>query len=265
MSPHLICDYLYWKFKNNASTSSVNSIRSSINFFTLGLLDLENNIFMIRLFKYFYKERPLKPRYTTFWPVEKLLNFLKTWHPINDLSLKQVTLKTIALIALSSSDRGQTLHLANVKDMNVTPSKIEFVVRQKLKHTRNVLKPTIISCVKSNVEELDVSSYVAHYIELTKEFRGEEGALFLSWKTKKPVVKQSLARWLKLVLGMAGIDTANYKAHSYRGAGLSKAFQKGASLQQIVAAGNWKNASTFKNYYLAPSDESNIGNIILVN
>ena len=221
---------------------------------------------MIRLFKYFYKERPLKARYSTFWPVEKLLNFLKTWHPIHSLSLRQLTLKTIALIALSSSDRGQTLHLASVNNMNVSSNKIEFVIRQKLKHTRKILRPTVITCVKSNIEELDVASHVSHYIDLTKEYRDDNGQLFLSWKTKKPVVKQSLARWLKLVLKLAGIDTNNYKAHSYRGAGLSKAYQRGASLQQIVAAGNWANATTFQRFYNAPPpNETEIGNIILEN
>ena len=221
---------------------------------------------MIRLFKYFYKVRPLKARYSTFWPVEKLLNFLKTWHPIDSLSLRQLTLKTIALIALSSSDRGQTLHLASVNNMNVSPNKIEFVIRQKLKHTRKILRPTVITCVKSNIEELDVASHVSHYIDLTKDYRDDNGQLFLSWKTKKPVVKQSLARWLKLVLKLAGIDTNNYKAHSYRGAGLSKAYQRGASLQQIVAAGNWANATTFQRFYNAPTtNETEIGNIILEN
>ena len=263
ISPILVASYLLHRFKNGSSTSSINSIRSAINFFTLSVLDLENSLIIKKLFKYFYKQRPLCPRYTTFWPVEQLLNFLKSWFPLDSLSLKQLTLKTIALIALTSSDRGQTLHKATIHNMKVSSNKIEFVIRERVKNTRKILKPTIITCVSSAISELDVASHVSFYIEKTNEFRDEKGQLFLSWVTKKPVVRQSLARWLKQVLGLAGIDTSVYKSHSYRGAGLSHAFQKGASIDQIVSAGNWANSSTFKMYYNAPSHTSDVGNLIL--
>ena len=263
LSPQLVCDYLLSKFNDGSSTSSVNTIRSSINFFTLNFLDLENNIFVKKIFKFFYRSKPLKPRYTTFWPVNKVLDFLKNWYPIEDLSLKDLTLKTIALVALTSSDRGQTLHLASVENMEVLPDKILFVIRERVKNTRKVLKPTIITCISSDITELDVALHVSKYIERTSEFRDEGGKLFLSWASKKPVTKQTLARWLKIVLHLAGIDTNTFKAHSYRGAGLSKAYQKGASIEQVVAAGNWANSQIFQSYYNAPSYETPIGALIL--
>lgn len=262
-SPILVASYLLHMFRNGSSTSLINSIRSAINFFTLSVLDLENCVIIKKLFKFFYKQRPLQPRYTTFWPVEQLLNFLRSWFPLESLTLKQLTLKTIALIALTSSDRGQTLHKATIHNMKISPNKIEFVIREKVKNTRKILKPTIITCVSSAISELDVASHVSFYIEKTKDFRDEKGQVFISWLTKKPVVKQSLARWLKEVLSLAGIDTSVYKSHSYRGAGLSHAYQKGASIDQIVRAGNWANSSTFNMYYNAPSHTSNVGNIIL--
>ena len=181
------------------------------------------------------------------------------------LSLKQLTLKTIALMAISSSDRGQTLHLASVKDMQIFNEKILFFIRDKLKHTRKIIKPCVITCVPSTISELNVSSYVSYYIEKTQEFRGETNQLFISWVTKKPVTKQTLARWLKTVLALAGIDTKFFKAHSYRGAGLSKAYQKGATINQIVEAGKWSNSNTFLRYYNAPCQEADIQNVILEN
>ena len=262
LSSKLICDYLLFRFKSGSSTTYVNSIRSAINFFTLSKLNLENDVFIIRLFKYFYKEKPLRARYTSFWPVNKLLEFLKSWHPIQNLSLKQLTLKTIALIALSSSDRGQTIHLASINNMEVSDNKIKFVIRERLKNTRKIIKPTIISCISSKSEDLNVCAYVKDYLERTREFRKDQTQLFISWISKKPVSRTTLARWLKLVLSLAGIDTQKFKAHSYRGAGLSKAFQRGASIHQIVEAGNWSNCGIFKNYYNAPS-EPEIGNLIL--
>ena len=258
-----VCDYLLLKFKSGYSTTHVNTIRSAINFFSASKLDLENNIFLKRLFKYFYKEKPNRARYLTYWPVDKLLEFLKSWHPLSSLSLKQITLKTISLIALSSSDRGQTLHLASVKSMVILEDRIQFIVREKVKNTRKTIRPTIINCLSSNIQELNVAQYVKAYIELTKDFRGEDGQLFISWASKRPVSRQTLARWLKTVLDLAGIDTSTFKSHSYRGAGLSKAFQRGASLHEIVKAGNWSNPNIFKSYYNAPSCNSEVGALIL--
>ena len=260
-----MCEFLYEKFSEGASSSSVNSYNSAINFFTLNSLGLENDPFVKRLFKYFYKVKPIKPKHLTFWPVSKLLNFLETWHPIEDLSLKQLTLKTIAMIALSSSDRGQTIHLASVGNMNIESDKIEFIIKKKIKTTRRILKPTIITCVVTNNEKLNVSNYVLKYIERTKNFREQDGKLFLSWATKKPVSRQTLSRWLVHVLYLSGIDTSSFQAHSYRGAGLSHAFQKGATINQVVQAGSWSNEATFRTFYNAPSSDSAIGKIILEN
>ena len=239
-------------------------MRSSINFFTLNTLDLDENMFVQRLFKYFYKNRPLRPRYNTFWPVSKLLDVLKTWFPIETLDLRSLTLKVIALIALTSSDRGQTLHLISVKDMVISNDKIEFVIKKPTKTTRRILKPIVVTCVSSPTqEELDVANHVKVYLEKTKPYRTSHDNFFISWKTFKPVTKQSLARWLTLVLKIAKIDTSIFTAHSFRGAGLSKALSKGAPISQIVSSGNWSNVSTFLNYYNAPSYDSEIGNIIL--
>ena len=184
---------------------------------------------------------------------------------MDSLSLKQLTLKTIALIALSSSDRGQTIHLASIKNMTTSKDKVQFVIRDIVKNTRKILKPTIITCISTDLEELNVALYVQYYIKTTSSYRNGEDQLFISWASKKPVCRQTLARWLTTVLGMAGINTETFKAHSYRGAGLSKAYQKGASLDQIVKAGNWSNSCIFKNYYHAPSYESSVGALILGN
>ena len=263
MSISLVCDYLNVKFEEGYNSSTLNIMRSSINFFTLSSLDLENNVCIKRLFKYFFNARPIKARYQTYWPVSKLLDLLTTWYPIDSISLKFLTLKVIALIALTSSDRGQTLHLASTKDMIVSDDKIEFIVRDKIKTTKKVLKPTVITCVSSHIEQLNVAAHVKAYLERTATFREPNSPLFLSWATHKPVTRQSLARWLTLVLKMAHIDTSIFKAHSYRGAGLSKALSKGASIKQIIESGNWSNATNFHRFYNAPSYDTPIGNLIL--
>ena len=196
--------------------------------------------------------------------MSQLLNFLETWHPPASLSLKQITLKIIALLAISSSDRGQTLHLANIDDMVLESDCIKFVIKDRLKTTRKILKPKIITCPCSEKEHLNVFVYVNYYLELTKDWRHSTNRkLLLSWRTKSCVTRPTVARWLKTVLKLSGIDTGKYQSHSYRGAGLSNAFFKGVPISQIVAHGSWKNVRTFSNHYCAPSEESDVGKIIL--
>ena len=169
-------------------------------------------------------------------------------------------------MAISASDRGQTLHLARVNAMVVDEEMVKFVILSKTKTTKKVLQPLEIKCVSTDDPAVNVCNYVKFYLNETNSFRSGDAAsqqFFLSWLTKKAVTKQSLARWLCECLRLADIDTSVYKAHSYRGAGLSAAYHKGASLASIVAQGNWKGTGTFLKHYCAPADDSEIGRIIL--
>ena len=214
---------------------------------------------------------PLKPKYFTYWPVKDLLNFLSELHPPSQLSLKLLTLKTLSLIALTSSDRGQIIHLMDIENTALADDNIQFVIFDSLKHTRRILKPKVVTCVSSDIDSLNVSNYVMAYMNRTLSLRAKaisEGKekptkLFLSWATKRPVTKQTFARWLKYTLKLAGIDDSQFSSHSFRGAGLSSAFRQGANILQIVNAGSWTNAETFRRHYFAPENDSEVGKIIV--
>ena len=75
------------------------------------------------------------------------------------------------------------------------------------------------------------------------------GRLLISFKTYKAISTSTIARWLKTVLNLAGIDTSIFSAHSYRGALTSKAFSSGISLNDILKTANWSNAETFFKFY----------------
>ena len=262
-----MADFLLYLFEQNFSSSYINTARSAVSFFSLDCLNLGNNAIMQRLFKFIYRKRPIKSKYVTFWPVNTVLNLLRSWHPISSLSLKTLTLKTLALIALSSSDRGQTIHLMDISHMEVLDNNINFIILSRTKTTRRKIKPIVVKCICTQNDDLNVALYVKAYLEATKQFRQNcsppKNQLFLSWKTFSPVSKQTIARWLTTVLGLSGIDTNIYSAHSFRGAGLSTAHRRGASLASIMAAGNWSNTSTFLSFYSAPTDDSLVGRLIL--
>lgn len=62
--------------------------------------------------------RPPEPRYSFTWDVTVLLRLLKSWFPLSALDLKQLTLKTAALVALVSAHRSQTLSALSIEFMN---------------------------------------------------------------------------------------------------------------------------------------------------
>ena len=254
------------------SGEALNTFRSAISFFVkLDLPDLGSHIAVSRLFSFFYKQRPSFPRYVVTWDVGKVLNFLARWHPPSSLSLKQLTLKTVMLIALTSSDRAQTIHALRVDRVSSTPEGLEFVIFDILKTTRRGHPAKVVKCVSWDAEELDVAYYVQKYMDITIATRwrafnkglGKPTQLFLSHKTGLPVAKSTISRWLKEVMQMAGIDTSSFLPGSTRGSSISAAARRGASFSQILGAGDWSNLGTYQRFYQRPVDDTPVGRLIL--
>jgi hypothetical protein len=53
------------------------------------------------------------------------------------------------------------------------------------------------------------------------------------------VTTSTLARWLKSVLELSGINSSIFKAHSFRGAAASAAFLSGCKMKDILLTANW--------------------------
>ncbi|XP_063405979.1 uncharacterized protein LOC134689942 [Mytilus trossulus] len=94
------------------SYSVINTHKSAISQ-TLSLCDNEMiscSTVISRFMKGIYVNNPPKPKYTFTWDVSIVLRFLKTFWPLEELSLKNLTLKLVALLALSTAQRVQTLN-----------------------------------------------------------------------------------------------------------------------------------------------------------
>ena len=72
------------------------------------------NATIIRFLNGVYNLRPPKPKYAKIWDVSKVLLFLQKLSPAKLISLKELTLKLVMLIALSSACRVQSLHLLSI-------------------------------------------------------------------------------------------------------------------------------------------------------
>ena len=88
---------------------------------------------IVRLVKGMFHVRSPEPRYSFTWDVNILLRFLETWSPLSALELKQLTLKTAALVALVSAQRTQTLAALSIDLMNSSENSSQFMVSSLLK------------------------------------------------------------------------------------------------------------------------------------
>ena len=106
------------------------------------------------------------------------------------------------------------------------------------------------------------------YEHRTSEFRpldpSNPNKLLLPYiRPHKPILSASLSRWLKEITSRAGIDTSIFKAHSVRGVSASAAYERGASLQDILDLADWSTDSTFRRFNYRPKHNSSITKTLL--
>ena len=130
------------------SGEALNTFRSALSFFLkFEIPNLGKKDKITVLFQSFYKQRPTFGKYIVTWDVGKVLRFLASWHPPSAITLKQLTLKTVTLIALTASDRAQTIHALRVDRVAITTQGLEFVIFDRLKTTRSGQQPKVVKCV----------------------------------------------------------------------------------------------------------------------
>ena len=257
-------------FKLNFSYSSLNSVRSGLSFFLSHKLDIGSDPYISRLFRFFHKDRPAHPRYLVTWDVSKLLSYLRSWHPPARLSLRLLTLKTVTLVAVTSSDRAQTLNSIDIEHSSLTEEAILFPIFTLLKGSKRNRPVRVVKCIKFSDPSLNVADYVAAYLNRTLRFRlravklglPKPRSLFLSYHTGKPVRTSTLSRYILVTMELAGINTEVFKAHSARGTFPSLMKSKGASASIIMQQGDWRNCSTFERFYCRESEDSIAGKLI---
>ena len=173
-------------------------------------------------------ERPPQPKYCMIWDVEQVLQFIRTLPPNQELTTKMLILKLTMLLALSASHRCSELKTLDLRWISRSDDSISFEFGCRLKHTkRGKLSPPVTYYPIACEPDLCPVTTLNHYITHTKTWReGLEGGhqlLLSTLMSHKPVCKSTIARWVKEVLKLSGIDIMCFEAHSSRSAATSKA------------------------------------------
>ena len=225
-----------------------------------------NHPLVTRLMKGVFELRPTLPRYNSIWNLSTVLDFIKTLGPNEELSLKNVTLKCVTLVALLSGQRCQTIHALRISGMKETNGQIRFDISTSLKTSKPGKHQEPLTFKPYTYDsQLCVVKCLQQYIKQTAEVRNGADQLWLSYHN--PASKDTVSRWIKEFLKQSGIDISSHGAHSTRAASSSAARSSpNISLQTIMNAAGWASESTFRKFYDKPADSEsqNFGEQLLL-
>lgn len=242
-------------YDDGLSYSSINTARSALSTL-MQLQDGENfgsNSLVSRFMKGVFAQRPALPRYKEIWDVSVVLRYIEKWHPLKELDLKCLTLKTVMLMTLISGQRCQTINALNISNMHLTENRCIFEIKELLKTTRPNSHFGVVEFAAYAEEPLCVLACLREYIARTKTLRGGNTKLLISFcKPHNAVTTSTVSRWLKETLRLSGIDITVYKSHSVRAAATSAANSLNLPIEDILSAAGWSGAETFRKFYNKP-------------
>lgn len=247
-----ILNFLSHLFSLGRSYRSLNVVRSAISAAHVPSLGIPigRDPLVCRLLRGIRLQRPPGPRYSRLWDVALVLQFLRDWPTNTSLSLRQLSAKLTLLLCLVSFRRVSDVRAFDVDAFSVSPEGVTFRVSRRTKsNSTSVFYPFFAS-----EPQLCVVSTLTRYVEVTSALRtSASGQLLVSYvRPHVPVSTTTLARWIRWLLSLAGVDPC-FGAHSVRGAAASSAFSAGASLTDILHSADWSRESTFRTFYFRPS------------
>jgi integrase len=232
------------------------------------------------LFASFRTQRPRVAPVLPEWDVAFVLYCLTKapWEPLQDISLKRLTLKTFFLLLLASGRRRSDLGALDVTRVSYTNtgSAVLYPERGFAPKTRAATEgdrafspitiPELASLVGRGEPDVHLCPVRALrvYLARTSAFRNGRHKLFISFQTNRrtSITTSTLSMWVKLLVRMvyqesgAG-DRVLHKItpHQLRHIAISLASRVGTPLESLVRAGMWTNPNTFLSYYLSDASE----------
>ena len=130
-------EFLTTLYEEVLSYSSINSARCALS----AILDMPGSAHLTfglhpdvkRFMKGIFQSRPPLPRYSKTWDVlNSVPQYISSMGDSQDLSLKDLTLKLVMLVALTAAQRGQSLHLLDTLGMIREEAAYTFMLSSNL-------------------------------------------------------------------------------------------------------------------------------------
>lgn len=245
-----ILEFLTSLFNNGAARSTINCYRSAVSL--LVGADMARDDRMMRFFEGISKLRPSQPKYESTWDPRIVLDFLSSLSDNEVLSIKDLSMKLICLLALVTGHRMQTFSLIKIENIERRDEFLEIKIPDRIKNSRKSKnQPSLILPYFLENKKVCAASALECYIFRTANIRNKIQRLFLSVrKPYKAVGPQTLSHWVKDILSKSGVDTEIFSAHSTRHASTSAAKRKGLSIDTVRRTAGWTEKSkTFAKFY----------------
>ena len=252
--------FLHKLHQNNLGYSALNTARSAVS----NIDEHSNNTRMYtpigkhplvcRYLKGIFNKLKPVPKFHNIWSVDTVLEYLTLAWPLEKLNRKELTLKLVMLIVLTTGQRCQTLTYMDISEKYMTKSDqcFSFALTEHIKQDRPGSVFGNVNLYKYSDNKLCVYETLQFYLQVTAPCRSSSSLLISYIKPFKPVTAATIGRWIKTVLAQAGIDTNVFTAHSTRSASTSKAAAVAVPVDAILATAGWSAESTFRKFYNRP-------------
>ena len=256
--PFQVTNFLeHYRLKSDMSFSAVNTARSALSsIITYDKLPVGQHPDVTIYMQALEKLKPKTPRYQNIWDPGTVLRYLTRWSPARLLDMKLLSHKLLMLLLLATGQRIQTISKLNINNLQLKGGKAIFRIDDKLKTSKPGI-PTYVTIKEYPANRsLCPIRYLKEYIKRTKSKRTSSTLFIACNKPYHRVTTQTLSRWTKTVLKVAGISNA-FGAHSTRSASTTSAFYSGVSIDFIMDCASWSSADTFRRWYQKPVRKEN--------
>lgn len=250
----IVLDFLYKLFQDGLGYSALNTVRSALSsVIQVNGIAIGKHRLVTRFLRAVFNERPALPRNRVTWDVDIVLGYLRSLSPVRHLTVSLLTRKLLMLMLLLSGQRGQTIHLLDIKNFELSYSRAVFRIPELLKQSRPGFHVGELRFTGYAPDRrLCVVTVLKEYLKRTLMVRGTAKQLFL---TCRPPIhaasRDTIRRWTRDVLKAAGIDLGMFRPHSTRSAACSKVVPR-LTMATILKTAGWTRESTFQTYYNKP-------------
>ena len=279
----LLTSFMDYLFRvRNVSVRTILNYKSAIAFYwksEVGYDVPENDTVVSDLIRSFKRDRPFPTKHVVEWDVHLVLNFFrsgrfKQWDLLSD---RDLTLKTVFLLALATGKRRGELHaLAKdvrwlsgaVRAVEISPVP-EFLSKTHVKtNGLGALRPLTVSSLDGAVESEDNEERLLcpvrtleAYLSRSDQYRSpEQKRLFISYRrgTVKDISRQTISVYIKEAVVLAYSDPSqkdtkspvHVKPHSVRHVATSLSALRNFSLDDVLKAGAWSSPNVFLKHYV---------------
>ena len=280
-SPSLtaLADFMTWLFQSRGLVAgSINNYRSAIAFYWKRLYDFDvpsDDQVLRDLMKSFVRDSTRPKKRVISWDLKLVLEFFRSgrFSSWEGLSAKDLTLKSVFLIALASGKRRGELHALTREGVKVCHGENEgmllhpsssFISKTQMR-TRGLgaLKPVFIKKLFSDSDPLGLLCPVTclqHYLDASAVYRASgQKQLFVSWQenASRDIKPVTISGYIKKAILLAYEGASNeiltdlqVVPHTVRHVASSLSAVKHFSMEEILRSGSWSTPNTFISHYL---------------